>query len=102
MKLVFHPGASEELHQALAYCQNQAGATVAQHFLQQVERGIQLLQAHPLLGRPTQQGRRSLSLRHFPYSLIYRAQEDCLIILAPRHHHRRPGFGQGRRAPLTP
>jgi len=36
-------------------------------------------------------------MRHFPYSIIYRATAEAITIRAISHQRRRPGYWTGRR-----
>lgn len=57
---------------------------------------VKLLERHPGLGQPTNDGRRMHPPTAFPYSVIYRSDEEALHILVVRHQSRDPDFGAGR------
>ncbi len=96
MTYSFHPGAEQDIADALDFYEEQAGLLVAQRFLDEFERVAELLSAHPGFGTPTTQGRRVFPMRVFPYSVVYRDLEPGIRIIVVRHQHRRPGFGGTR------
>lgn len=89
--------AEEELAQAVAFYAEQASTAVAMAFLSEFTRAAQLVAANPGLGTRTSRERRLFPLHRFPYSLVYRAEEDGIRIGAVAHHSRRPGYWRGRK-----
>jgi len=87
-----HPGAEQDVANAIDFYVQQAGLAVAEHFLVEFERVANLLVRHPGYGTPASNGRRG-----FPYSVIYRELENNIRILVVRHQHRKPNDGGGRR-----
>ncbi|MFW2358252.1 type II toxin-antitoxin system RelE/ParE family toxin [Hydrogenophaga sp.] len=96
MTYSLHPGAEQDIADALDFYEEQAGLLVAQRFLDEFERVAELLSAHPGFGTPTTQGRRVFPMRVFPYSVVYRHLDPGIRIIVVRHQHRRPGFGGTR------
>jgi toxin ParE1/3/4 len=92
-----HPGAEQDIADALDFYTGQAAPLVAQRFLSEFERVANLLVEHPGFGTPTTRGRRVFPLRVFPYSVVYRILETSIQILVVRHQHRKPGYGGVRR-----
>jgi plasmid stabilization system protein ParE len=92
-----HPGAEQDIADALDFYTEQAGLLVAQRFLDEFERVAKLLVTHPAFGTPTTKGRRVFPLRVFPYSVVYRKVEASIRIIVVRHQHRKPGYGGARR-----
>lgn len=45
---------------------------------------------------PIGSGYRKLGLRPFPYTIIYRQENDTITIVAVMHQKRRPGYWRGR------
>ena len=97
MTPTFHPGAELDIAEALDFYAAQAGPLVAQRFLAEVERVVNLLVEYPGFGTPASRGRRVYPLRVFPYSVVYRAGESGIRVLVVRQQHRRPGYGGARR-----
>jgi toxin ParE1/3/4 len=90
------PDAEEELNQAAAYYREQVSAALAAAFLDEFERAARLIVEHPGLGTPTSRGRRLKPLRRFPFSLLYRAVGQDILISAVVHQRRRPGYWRSR------
>ena len=97
MTYSLHPGAEQDIADALDFYTEQAGLLVAQRFLDEFERVARLLVTHPGFGTPTTKGRRAFPLRVFPYSVVYRNLEAGIRIIVVRHQHRKPGYGGARR-----
>lgn len=91
-----HPGAEQDIANALDFYGEQAGPVVADRFLEEFERVAKLLVEYPTLGTPMTRGRRTFPLKVFPYSVVYRNLENSIRILIVRHQHRKPGYA-GRR-----
>ena len=65
-------------------------------FLEAVEDATARALAYPLAGSPAQLKTRRVFLRHFPFALIYRSDEQGITIYALAHHSRRPGYWRSR------
>jgi toxin ParE1/3/4 len=91
-----HAGAEQDVADALDFYVEHAGVLVAQRFLVEFERVVQLLVKHPGLGTPAAKGRRTFPMQVFPYSVVYREVEAGIRVIVVRHQHRRPGFGNSR------
>ena len=97
MTYSLHPGAEQDIANALDFYTEHAGPLVARRFLDEFERVAALVVRHPDIGTPTTKGRRVFPLRVFPYSVVYRSLESGIRIIVVRHQHRKPGFGGARR-----
>ncbi len=91
-----HPEADQELTQVAEYYESQSHGLGAD-FLGEFERTLDFLLRFTGAGRLLPHGSRRLSLRRFPYHLIYRIDPDRVLILAVAHHRRRPGYWRARR-----
>ncbi|MDD5027901.1 MAG: type II toxin-antitoxin system RelE/ParE family toxin [Rhodoferax sp.] len=96
MKYSFHDLAIGDVRAAQDYYLQQAGIAVASRFTFELERVIQLLLVNPGFGTPIAKRRRSYPLKGFPFSLVYRIEDEHLRILIVRHQRQRPGFATGR------
>jgi plasmid stabilization system protein ParE len=92
-----HPGAEQDIADALEFYAEQAGRLVAERFLDEFERVAELLVMNPGFGTPGTNGRRAFPLRVFPYTVVYRKLDNGIRIIVVRHQHRKPGFGGERR-----
>lgn len=74
------------------------GAFVAaDDFADELDKALGLLSQFPVLGETGARNTRALPLHSFPYSLIYRLQEDVIRVIAVAHHSRRPSYWAARR-----
>ncbi len=69
----------------------------AEDFTKEIDSALNLLNQFAALGESAAHNTRSLPLRDFPYSLIYRLQDDTVRVIAIAHHSRRPGYWINRR-----
>ena len=91
------PEAEEELAVAIAFYSEQASTSVADAFLSELTRAARLVALNPGLGTPASRGRRLFPLHRFPYSLVYRAEDEGVRISAVAHQSRRPGYWRTRK-----
>ena len=52
--------------------------------------------AYPLTGTPASESTRRIFLKDFPFALVYRPDEDGIVIFALSHHARRPEYWRNR------
>ena len=97
MKLIVLDAAQAELEEARDYYLEHATPRIAAAFAGEYEQSVIRLLEYPLVGSPKSRQHRSLPLRHFPYSIIYRIVADTIVVSAVAHQRRRPGYWSGRR-----
>ena len=83
MIAVFHPAAQQELVAAIEIGEERAQG-LGQELLEEVERAVSLLCQFPNVGERLEDPYRRLSLRRFPFGIIYRIENETLRILASR------------------
>lgn len=91
MRLIVLAAAQEQLRESVGFYGNIRGALGAA-FLKEVKRGYAQLRREPLIGSPIGIGERKYVLQGYPYNLIYRIEQDTVIIIAVAHHSREYGF----------
>ncbi len=96
MSYSLDPEVEIELTTAADFYESQAGRALANAFLSEVGRAANLLGQTPSIGKPMRGGLRVHPLRRFPYSLVYRALPEGVLILVVGHQHRRPNYWRGR------
>ncbi len=69
----------------------------ADDFADELEQALSLLSQFTKLGEPGAYNTRTLPFHSFPYSLIYRQQNNTIRVIAVAHHSRRPGYWVERR-----
>ena len=87
--------AEEEMTEASVFYEA-ATSGLGAGLLDEVQRVINILREHPELGRPVGQGLRRALLHRFPFSLIYSAEVDAILIVAVAHQRRRPDYWRNR------
>ncbi|WP_176256726.1 type II toxin-antitoxin system RelE/ParE family toxin [Derxia lacustris] len=90
MKVAIAPAAERELRDAVDYYRSAAGAATAARFLAAVDHAVALVLAHPALGTPVSPRTRAITLKGFPYWLLYSVEADTLTLRAAAHQRRRP------------
>ncbi len=91
----FHRLAEHELNEAAQYYELENPGLGAA-FLQEVDRCLTSIQAHPEAGMILRGDVRRRLLRRFPYALLYKIKPTGLRILAVMNLNRRPAYGVGR------
>src|SRR6266576_2921258 len=87
--------AEEEMTGASIFYES-ASANLGVDFLDDVQRVIDLLRDHPLLGRPVGGDLRRALLHRFPFSLIYAVEPNAILVVAVAHQSRRPEYWKDR------
>jgi len=85
---------AELLHEVGYYSNARTGTGV--RFQAAVEASIQRASRHPMGGAPSHKETRSVLVKGFPFSVIYRASEAELLVVAVAPHRRRPGYWLAR------
>ena len=92
---IFLPEASEDLEAAAIYYeQHQPG--LGQQFVAEVKKARDRVVALPKAAPEVRKGIRRRSIHRFPYSVIYRAADEPIVIVAIAHKRRHPGFWNER------
>jgi toxin ParE1/3/4 len=84
----------EFFEQILFYEQREIG--LGDRFRAAVEAAVLMAAMHPNMGSPWRQNTRRVFPRDFPYSIVYRAVEAELVVVAIAHFKRRPTYWRGR------
>jgi plasmid stabilization system protein ParE len=83
----FLPEAEAELLHEVGYCSAaRTGAGI--RFQAAVEVTIDRAARHPQGGAPSHCGTRSMLVKTFPFSVVYRATADEIVVVAIAPHHR--------------
>jgi toxin ParE1/3/4 len=91
----FLPEAEAELlHEVEYYSTARTGAGV--RFQAAVEAAADRAMRHPQGGAPSLKGTRSMLIKGFPFSLVYRCSGGELLVVAVAPHRRAPGYWLSR------
>lgn len=99
MKLRFLPAAELELIKEVTfYSKGRAGA--AANFEASVEASVeaatQMAIRHPLGGAPSYKETRAFRVKGFPFSLVYRASTEEILVVAIAPHSKKPRYWAAR------
>lgn len=87
--------AEHELNEAASFYNAQSPG-LGYAFLDEIERVVNQILAHPNAAPLLNQVVRAKLVRRFPYSIMYSVQQEGIRILAIANHKRRPSFWRGR------
>ena len=95
MKVRLHPDARAELRHARTWYYDRSPLT-AVAFAHAVDSAVSRIKEAPSSFPLTDHGTRKFVLRRFPFSILYRAGETDIVIVAVAHQKRRPGYWSAR------
>ncbi|MCQ2367995.1 MAG: type II toxin-antitoxin system RelE/ParE family toxin [Kiritimatiellae bacterium] len=91
MKSWFHEDAAEDIDEAATYYETEE-LGLGLRFVNRVDELRVLIEESPQIFPVKYKKTREADLGTFPYSLVFLERENDIVILACRHHRRRPGF----------
>lgn len=89
LPVVFLRTANLELVEASAWYENKR-AGLGREFLEEIERCVNQASLNPLLWAEVRPNMRRVVAKRFPYSVLYRAEPDRIVVLAVFHARRNP------------
>jgi len=97
MKALLSSAAERDVKRALDYYLREAGAEVADDFIDRIEAKLEQIKKNPEWYRIVAKGLRSVELDRFPYSIVYRiVNKELIRVTMVRHHKQHPDFGLNR------
>lgn len=93
--LAFHPRAEEEFARDTEFYAARS-IRLAREFTEAVDQALSFVRSNPDAGTPVRGALRSWLVRRFPYSVIYREEENRIYVLALAPHRRRPDYWRER------
>ena len=95
IKVRFLPAAEIEMLKEVAYySKGRTGAGV--RFQAAIEAAVLRASHHPLGGAPSFKETRSVLVKGFPFSVVYRPSEQELLVVAIAPHRKRPQYWAAR------
>jgi toxin ParE1/3/4 len=94
-ELRVHPEARREFNDAIDYYERESPG-LGLIFTNEVDAGFARIRQYPDAAPCVAEHVHRLVLAKFPYSLVYEAREDRLLVLAVAHHRKRPYYWRGR------
>ncbi|HCA57543.1 MAG TPA: hypothetical protein DEP46_06095 [Blastocatellia bacterium] len=97
MRVVFSSAAERDVKRALDFYLDEAGAEVADDFIDCLEAKLDRIKTNPEIYRVVAKDLRRAELDRYPYSIVYRIVNKSLIrVTTVRHHKQHPDFGLRR------
>ena len=87
--------AEEEMFDAAGYYEIRT-KNLGKEFLREVQMAIEEIEENPVRWPIGRYGVRQRLLSRFPYTVIYRAEVEEVVIVAIMHAHRRPFYWKNR------
>ncbi len=97
MRIAFSGPTAREAEAAANWYRERSGDRVRAHLLAEIEHAREVLRDQSGIGTPGARGTRKLPLGRFPYTIIYRINEDTVRVLAFMHQSRKPDYWRRRR-----
>ena len=91
LRVRFLPEAELELLHEVGYY-TKARRGTGERFRGAVEAAVLRAATHPLGGAPSHKQTRSMVVRGFPFSVVYRTRPDELLVVAIAAHRKRPNY----------
>lgn len=95
VRISFHPAAAAEVEAAVQWYVERS-PVAARAFAAEVNACVERVRAAPDRWPRYVHGTRRYLFPHFPYSLVYRVQNEEVEVVAVAHHRRRPDYWRGR------
>jgi toxin ParE1/3/4 len=89
--LQFHPDISSEIKASYNWYQQQAEG-LGDDFINELEAAYQAITEFPQTWPLFEKGFRRFLLARFPFSVLYRLDNDLIYVVAVMHNSRRPGY----------
>lgn len=94
-EVTIHPAAEAEYEDALGWYLDRS-PQAANRFEAEFGEAIEAIRTHPSMFPRCDEVHRYVLLKRFPYSLIYRVDEEAARVMAVAHSKRRTGYWSGR------
>lgn len=98
VRLIFHPEAKNELRAAAARYEDKRHG-LGQEFLSEVRGIAAKIRQNPLRCSFVSPSYRCCRVKRFPYGIIYRVDDDQVVIAAVMPFKRKPGYRKQRASP---
>ena len=75
---------------------NEAQPGLGTQFTAAIEKATGRAVAFPLAGSPSRLNTRRVIVKGFPFSIVYRPEQEGIVVFALAHHARRPYYWRSR------
>ncbi len=94
-EIAVHESAEEELIAAVLYYESRE-TDLGEEFLRQLALSFDRIHEHPLSYRIVFDEYRRCLMSRFPYGVVYRIEDERVLVFAVAHVRRRPGYWRDR------
>ena len=94
-EIAVHESAEEELIAAALYYESRE-TDLGEEFLRQLALSFDRIHEHPLSYRIVFDEYRRCLMTRFPYGVVYRIEDERVLVFAVAHVRRRPGYWRDR------
>ena len=91
----FHRLAQDEFEDAALFYEGRS-SNLGMAFVDSVSSAITIIRQYPEIGTPHDSGTRRFGIDTFPYSVVYRLDQEVVRVIAVAAHARRPGYWKRR------
>ncbi|MBN2825735.1 MAG: type II toxin-antitoxin system RelE/ParE family toxin [Campylobacterales bacterium] len=89
--LIFHPDISDDIMPSYQWYQEQTDG-LGDSFISELEKAYEAIVYMPQTWSPFKYGFKRYILTRFPFSVIYKEEEESILIIAIMHHSRNPNY----------
>jgi len=90
-ELRFHPDVAMDIKEAYKWYEEQS-VGLGEELFDEIERSYQAITEFPKAWAPFPHGFRRYLLSRFPYSIIYKIDDESIYIIAIMHNSRKPNY----------
>lgn len=94
-RIIFHPDIAREIKASYEWYQNQAEG-LGDDFMAEVESAYEAIAELPNTWPKFSNNCRRFLLSRFPFSVIYRAKNNSIFVVAVMHNSKKPGYWERR------
>lgn len=94
-KIIFLDPATEELAEAAAFYNDRVEG-LGKQLISEFERVINRIRQQPASGHSMNAHTRRMLLSRFPYAVLYREENEAIVVVAFMYKHRKPDYWVGR------
>ncbi len=94
-KIIFHPDVVHEIKASYEWYQNQAEG-LGDDFIAELESAYEAITELPGTWPKFSKNYRRFLLSKFPFSVIYRANNNSIFVVAVMHNSKKPGYWKNR------
>lgn len=95
MNVRFYDAAERELDDAIAYYEHELPG-LGRRFRQAVQSALNRIKLFPEAYSPLSRRTRRCLVNKFPYGIIYKVQDNEIVVVAVAHLHRKPEYWVSR------